>query len=425
MLIESVSVSQINPAPYNPRKDLEPGDSNYESIARSLDEYGSVVPLVWNRRTGNLVGGHQRLKILISKGLDAVEVSVVDLPLDREKALNLTLNKVGGAWDDRRLAELLDDLLDMPGFDLGTTGFEPSEAEDLIADLLPEPRKVVESQDLKLPDDSDAVTQPGDLIELGDHRLLCGDATDAAAVGRLMDGQRALLFATDPPYLVDYDGSNRSPFARGNGTTWDEAAGNESLYTDFTRVAVDHAIAENAAWYHWHASAMRHRLYEAWIATDALPHAEIILDREIGLPSRSWFLWQHEPCMMGWLKGHRPPRVERQRLTTVWRYPTPRGRKRPDHPTPKPIEVFELPMRQHTRPSTSRRAGDICYEPFAGSGTQLIAAERLGRRCFALELSPAYCDLIVRRYIAAFGASRVSEDIADLYASPAAKGGAA
>ncbi|MCA9273959.1 MAG: DNA modification methylase [Phycisphaerales bacterium] len=416
MHIETVPTSQINPAPYNPRLDLKPGDPEYESIARSIDEHGLVEPLVWNRRTGHLVGGHQRFKVLLARGDETVQVSVVDLPLEREMTLNLALNKVGGKWDERRLAQLLDDLLDDSGIDLEATGFRLDEAEDLIGQLLTSEPGGSDEADLTPPDEADAITKPGDLIELGENRLLCGDATDALSVRRLMSGERAVLFATDPPYLVGYDGGNRPTSKQGNGTIWDRKAGNEDLYAKFIEVAIKEAIRVDAAWYHWHASVMRPVLHEAWQRTGALSHVEIILDREIGLPSRSWYHWQHEPCMMGWLQGHRPPRAERQRLTTVWRYPTPRGRQRPDHPTPKPIEVFELPMWQHTRPKTSRRRGDVCYEPFAGSGTQLIAAERLGRRCFAMELSPAYCDVIVRRFIAAFGRSSVPESVAERYA---------
>lgn len=111
--------------------------------------------------------------------------------------------------------------------------------------------------------------------------------------------------------------------------------------------------------------------------------------------TRSWYLWRHEPCFFGWVKGKKPWRAPGQpMLSTVWEFDTiANGPERPDHPTPKPVALFEIPMRQHTRP------GDVCYEPFAGSGTQLIAAERLGRRCRAIEISPRYCDVIVRRFL--------------------------
>ena len=232
-----------------------------------------------------------------------------------------------------------------------------------------------------------------------------------------MDGRLADLFATDPPYLVNYDGSNRTGAAKPKmpqlSGSWDQLESNARLYDCFIAVAVEHAIKPNAAWYHWHASRTHALLDEAWRAHGALVHAQIILDRGSGLPGHSWFMWQHEPCLMGWLEGNRPKRVDKQRLTTIWRYSTPRGAERPDHPTPKPIEVFELPMRQHTRPSSRRSQGDICYEPFAGSGTQFIAAEKLGRRCFGLEREPAYCDLIVRRFIATGGS--IDPDVAARY----------
>ena len=117
---------------------------------------------------------------------------------------------------------------------------------------------------------------------------------------------------------------------------------------------------------------------------------------------------------MGWIKGNMPPRADEHRLPTVWNIDTlPNGADRPDHPTPKPLEVFEIPMRQHTQP------GEICYEPFLGSGTQIIAAERLQRRCFGIEISPVYCDVIVRRYIAFAGEGAVAPEIVEKYRLPA------
>jgi len=129
-----------------------------------------------------------------------------------------------------------------------------------------------------------------------------------------------------------------------------------------------------------------------------------------GVLTRTWYSWQHEPCLMGWLEGHKPRRVEKTVLSTVWEFPTiANGPERPDHPTPKPLPLFEIPMRQHTRP------GDIAYEPFAGSGTQVIAAERLNRRCFATEISPVYCDVIVRRWIATVGVERAGRALVKKY----------
>jgi ParB-like chromosome segregation protein Spo0J len=134
MEIKTIPVEQINPAPYNPRKDLQPGDPEYEKLKRSIEEFGFVEPLVWNRRTGNLVGGHQRFKILLAQGAKEVECSVVDLDEIREKALNIALNKIEGDWDMPKLRDLLQELSET-SLDLEITGFDEDEIENLLAEL--------------------------------------------------------------------------------------------------------------------------------------------------------------------------------------------------------------------------------------------------------------------------------------------------
>jgi hypothetical protein len=187
MNIKRVSLGKINPAPYNPRRDLKPGDPEYHKLERSMDSFGLVEPLVWNRRTGHLVGGHQRFKILLARGYTHTEVSVVDLPLEREKVLNIALNKITGDWDRHKLAELLDELGKQPDLGLiGLTGFDPPDAAALVSDIL----GAGDLQDhfdveAELKANRPLVTKPGDLIILGRdparaHRLLCGDSTDSA-----------------------------------------------------------------------------------------------------------------------------------------------------------------------------------------------------------------------------------------------------
>ena len=177
MQIESIPIERINPAAYNPRLDLKPGDPDYERLKRSMEEFGFVEPLVWNRRTGNLVGGHQRLKILAERGAGHVDVSVVDLPPERERSLNVALNKIRGDWDERKLADLLTGLAAIPDFDVSLTGFDATEITHLLDGLA----ALDEEDGFDLGDALDAgagqppVTQPGELIELGRHRLLCGD----------------------------------------------------------------------------------------------------------------------------------------------------------------------------------------------------------------------------------------------------------
>ena len=208
--IKRIPIDSIVPAPYNPRIELKPGMREYDKLQRSLNEFGCVEPLVWNKQTKHLVGGHQRLSVLRAKGLTHIEVSVVDLDEPRERALNLALNKIQGGWDNKALAHLLKELADGMEVDLALTGFDPAEIDGLIEDAF----GFEETGDQGAGDlASKAITKPGDLIELGSHRLLCGDSTDPETVQRLMGSERAALFATDPPYLVDYDGTNRP---RGN-----------------------------------------------------------------------------------------------------------------------------------------------------------------------------------------------------------------
>jgi DNA modification methylase len=224
-------------------------------------------------------------------------------------------------------------------------------------------------------------------------------------VRRLMNGQRAILFATDPPYLVGYDGTNHpgtrpktnTDWSETYGATWDEAddARNCDLYDRFIKAAVEVAIDPNAAWYCWHASRRQRMVEDAWEKNGAFVHQQIIWSKpNRPILTRSWYLWAHEPCFFGWIKGNKPPRESPDYERSVWEIEGINNDERPDHPTPKPLECFAVPMRQHTK------RNDLCYEPFSGSGTQLVAGDQLGRRVYGLEISPAYCDVIVRRWLA-------------------------
>ena len=240
---------------------------------------------------------------------------------------------------------------------------------------------------------------------IGKHRLLCGDSTSESDVQRLMNGQRACLFATDPPYLVDSDGTNhphrwtkthghRHPGDKDWSAKYadvDSPEKGEALYDAFFKVAVENAITEDAAWYCWHASRRQTLLENVWEKHGAFVHQQIIWAKDRPILTRSSYMWQHEPCFFGWLKGRKPRRMAKDYPPTVWSFPTIRPGEPSVHPTEKPTELFAIPIRQHTR------RNDLCYEPFAGNGTQLVAAEMLGRICYAMELSPPFVAVALER----------------------------
>ncbi len=183
MDIQTIEIGKLKPAAYNPRKDLQPGDPEYEKLRKSITEFDMVEPLVWNKRTGNLVGGHQRLKILKGMDIKSVEVSVVDLSETKEKALNLALNKISGEWDFPRLKDLLEEL-DTGALDMEVTGFDLKEIEDLMTQFH-QPEEGLTDDDA-VPEPTESICRKGDLWELGNHRLLCGDATVITDVEKLM-----------------------------------------------------------------------------------------------------------------------------------------------------------------------------------------------------------------------------------------------
>ena len=202
MNIQKISVEKLNPAVYNPRKDLKPGDKEYEKLKRSIEEFGYVEPVIWNQKTGNVVGGHQRLKVLLDLGQTEIDCVVVDLDLQREKALNLALNKIQGEWDENKLAELMAEL-DAGAFDVSLTGFDASEIDELLNRWYSK-EAIQDSFDIDKAHEEivqrEPVTKRGDIWLLGNHRLMCGDSADRQDIIRLLDGETIQLVNSDPPY---------------------------------------------------------------------------------------------------------------------------------------------------------------------------------------------------------------------------------
>ena len=216
MQIEKIPVEKLRPAAYNPRKELLPGDAEYEKLKRSITEFGYVEPVIWNKRTGNVIGGHQRLTVMKNLGYTEVDCVVVDVDDMKERALNIALNKIQGEWDKDKLSALLTEF-DGSEFDVTLTGFDASEVDELLnafhsAEAVQDDFDVDEEH--KAVTSKGAVTKPGDIWKLGVHRLMCGDSTSSADFAKLMNGNRAQMSVTSPPYGVgkDYETKGIEPW---------------------------------------------------------------------------------------------------------------------------------------------------------------------------------------------------------------------
>jgi DNA modification methylase len=395
-----------------------------DALAGALDAVGWVQQVLVNRRTGFVVDGHARVALALSRGEPTVPVLYVDLAPDEEALVLATLDPIGAmaGRDDEKLKALLADVtVDDAGLlallgDL--RGSEPT-AGLTDPDEVPEPPE-------------EPYVKPGELWRLGDHRILCGDATDPDAVARLLDGAAPTLLATDPPYGVQLDqtwrdGVYNGPRKRVKG--WGVVAGAEKPYMmrevpdgeetqpakrghhtaghRNTSISMDTRADWSEAYalvlslqvgYVWYASIHTLEVLSGLQAIGFELAGQIIWDKGLFSVGRSWYHWAHEPCVVVRRPGVPNLFIGERDQSTIWRAPSPKriggGSKehKEDHPTQKPVLLSEIPIRNHLRP------GEAVYEPFSGSGTTLMAAETLGRRCYAMEIDPKYVQVAIERW---------------------------
>ena len=387
MIIEKIKVEQLIPADYNPRKDLQPGDSEYEKIKRSLEEFGYVDPVIWNKTTGRVVGGHQRLKVLASMGRTEVECVVVELDEEKEKALNVALNKISGDWDKEKLAVLMTDL-DAADFDVSLTGFDAAEIDDLFKDTL---RDGVEDDDFDVDEElqNPPITMQGDIWLLGRHRLVCGDSTKKETFDKLMEDKKANLVVTDPPYNVDYEGSA--------GKIKNDNMNNDTFYQflldAFTNTK--DALAKDGSIYVFHADTEGLNFRRAFEEAGFYLSGTCIWKKQSLVLGRSPYQWKHEPILFGWKKNGRHRWYSDRKQSTIWEFDKPK--RNADHPTMKPIALIAYPI------MNSSLTNSIVLDPFGGSGSTLIASEQTDRICYMIELDEKFCDVIAKRYIEQVG----------------------
>jgi DNA modification methylase len=397
MDLKMVPIEKLKPAAYNPRRPLKPGDPEFEKLKRSIQEFGHVYPVVVNKDM-TIIGGHQTVSVLKALGYKSVQASVVDLNKAKEKILNVALNKISGEWDFEKLSELMIEI--NSEVDISLTGFDETEINRIIGDH----QGLADPDDVPLPRKK-AITKKGDLISLGNHRLICGDSTLPADIGRLMGNKKAVLMNTDPPYGVNYgdvaNSRERAADKRKGGSgkvKRDKYIQNDELdgkkLQEFLEASIRSALPhliENPAFYLWHPMLTQGTFFEAAAAAaaDILIHRQIIWVKPSLIMGRGDYHWRHELCFYGWIRGKKCQWLAGRDQDTIWEV----GRENDGiHPTQKPVELFLRPIKNHTH------VGDIIYEPFAGSGSQFIAAEQSDRRCFGIEIDPIYCDVIIDRW---------------------------
>ena len=378
------NISGLKPAAYNPRKHDK---KQFAELSKSIEKFDLADPIIINA-DNTVIGGHLRIRALTAQGTRTIEVRVPDRQLtdQEEKELNIRLNKNQGEFDLELLANFDDSFLKDIGFD--------SAELDTILTYRPETGM---TDDDDIPETAESVCKTGDLWQLGDHRLLCGNSMKKEDVDKLMDGKLANLVSTDPPFGVNYTGDDRPQ----GGKDWKNLFHDVGIqdYERFLREFLACATANanpNAAWYIWHAEKTRHILYKALEDSGILVHQTIIWKKPRWIPTHTVYNRQYEPCLFGWKKGFKPVTyVEHKYLSDVWDVFYDDGKKASvgkDHPTQKPVELFEIPIMAHTQRE------DVCLEPFAGSGTQFIAAEKTSRICYGTEIEPHFCDVIIKRW---------------------------
>ena len=370
------------------------------ALAGALDAVGWVQQVMVNRRTGFVVDGHARVALAISRDEPSVPVLYVDLSPEDEALILATLDPIGAmaTADEAKLNDLLAEVtVDDAGLLrlLGDLGARKPGFTD--PDEVPEP-----------PDEP--YVKPGDLWLLGNHRVLCGDATDPDDVARLLGGAEPRLLATDPPYGVSLDPTWRDHLYNGLGPAEQpymriEGHQNTTLSGD-TRVDWSDAfdlVPSLEVGYVWHAGVHAAAVAAGLLRIGFEIASQVIWDKGLFAMSRGWYHWGHEPC---WVV--RKPGVVNlfhgdRDQSTVWRAPSPKmimggsTEEKFDHPAQKPVLLSEIPIRNHTE------AGEAVYDAFLGSGTTLIAAETLGRRCLGIEIDPKYVQVAIERWQAFTG----------------------
>lgn len=382
MEFKKFKIKDLVPAAYNPRKKLKPGDKEYEKIKNSITEFGYVDPVIVNTDF-TIIGGHQRVTVLEALGYEEIDCIVIEIDKQKEKALNIALNKITGEWNKELLADLIQDLQDSD-FDVSFTGFEPPEIEQLFNAVHNKDIKEDEfdvDAELKKP----AISKKNDIWLLGNHRLICGDSTIPGTYELLMEGKKANLVVTDPPYNVNYEAEA--------GTIQNDNLKDEDFYKFLFAafVNMEANMEKEASIYVFHADTEGLNFRKAFKAAGFYLSGTCIWKKQSLVLGRSPYQWQHEPILFGWKLGGKHLWYSDRKQSTIWEFDRPS--KNALHPTMKPINLVSYPI------TNSCMSNCIVLDPFGGSGSTLMACEQTNRICRTIELDEKYSDVIVHRYM--------------------------
>lgn len=381
MNIQKINILKLKPSEYNPRKDLQPEDEEYIKIKNSILEFGYVAPVIINADM-TVIGGHQRLKVLKELGYEEIQCIVVDLDKNKEKALNLALNKISGEWDNDKLEAILAELKETD-IDINVTGFSNDEIDDILKDIIGS-----NEDDFDLEEALDEIEEPttkvGDVWLLGKHRLLCGNSTQEDDVMRLMNNQYADMLLTDPPYNVDYEG------------TAGKIKNDNMNETEFYNLLIDafknmHSVAKaGCPIYVFHADTEGLNFRNAFKNAGFKLAQCLVWVKNTFVMGRQDYQWKHEPILYGWKEGKAHYFIDNRSQNTVLEFDKPT--RNAEHPTMKPIDLLVYLIKN------SSKENNLIVDLFGGSGSSLIAAEQTNRICYAMELDPRYCDVIIKRW---------------------------
>jgi DNA modification methylase len=393
--IERWDVEKLTPYDKNARTHSE---KQIEQIAASIGEFGFTNPILATG-DGRIVAGHGRLQAVKKLGFKDVPVVVVDhLTQEQIKAYTLADNKLAlnAGWDNDLLSVELSELA-ATGYDISLIGFDEGELSELLgnaeSELNGDPDEVPEVQEV-------AITQPGDLWVMGDHRLLCGDSTDSEQLLMLLDGNKADMLFTDPPYGVDYEGghfhSGKVDIKRKR-----EKLANDNNAGIYCKIAAQIGKFVDGPCYIWFADSKAYEVYKALYEHKFVVHALLIWHKTNAkyAAMNAQYKQRHEPCLYCKPPGTTLRWIGDSTESTIWEIK--RDAKNEYHPTQKPVELALKAIGNHKVQTV--------LDCFAGSGSTIIAAQQLGKKCYALEISPNYCDVIVKRWQQLTGKEAVND----------------